>query len=115
MASTMRDPLRGEVWLVDLGQPIGHEAGAARPALVVSDDPANMHGLVVMCPITRSRRGYPTHVEIERGSSGLDVTSYIQTEQIRTVSTARLTRRLGMADLAALSSVERALRFLLRL
>jgi mRNA interferase MazF len=101
--------------LVDLGQPIGHEAGAARPGLVVSDDPANTHGLVVMCPITRARRGYPTHVEIERSGSGLEVTSYVQTEHIRTVSTWRLTHRLGTVDLAALSSVERSLRFLLRL
>ncbi|HZE65719.1 MAG TPA: type II toxin-antitoxin system PemK/MazF family toxin [Sporichthyaceae bacterium] len=111
----MRDPLRGEVWMVDLGQPIGHEAGATRPALVVSDDPANAHGLAVMCPITRTRRGYPTQVEIEQGSSGLDTTSYVQTEQIRTVSTKRLTHRLGMIDSSELSSVERSLRFLLRL
>jgi len=101
--------------MVDLGQPIGHEAGATRPALVVSDDPANAHGLAVMCPITRTRRGYPTHVEIEQGSSGLDATSYVQTEQIRTVSTTRLTRRLGIIDSSELTSVERSLRFLLRL
>ncbi len=111
----MRDPLRGEIWLVDLGDPIGHEAGAARPGLVVSDDPANAHGLVVMCPITRTRRGYPTHVEVESGRSGLDSTSYIQTEQIRTVSTNRLTHHVGSLDAPALASVERALRYLLRL
>ena len=111
----MRDPLRGEVWLVDLGEPIGDELGASRPALIVSDDPFNAHGLVVMCPITRTRRGYPTHVEIESGNAGLDTTSYVQTEQIRTVSTRRLTRRLGMIDVVALNSVERSLRFLLRL
>lgn len=111
----MRDPLRGEIWLVDFGEPIGHEAGAARPGLVVSDDPANVHGLVVLCPVTRTRRAYPTHVELEPGSSGLPSTSYAQVEQVRTVSTRRLTRRLGAADVAAMSQVERSLRFLLRL
>jgi mRNA interferase MazF len=111
----MPDPLRGEIWAVDLGDPIGHEAGTSRPALVVSDDPANAHGLAVVCPITRTRRAYPTHVELETGRSGLADTSYVQTERIRTISTARLTRRLGSADVVAMGAVERSLRFLLRL
>lgn len=111
----MPDPLRGDVWLVDLGDPIGHEAAARRPALVVSDDPANVHGLAVVCPITRTRRGYPTHVELEVDPSGLGATSYIQAEQIRTISTARLVRRLGDVDVTTMHAVERCLRFLLRL
>lgn len=113
--SNVSDPLRGDVWLVDLGDPIGDEAAARRPALVVSDDPANVHGLAVVCPITASRRGYPTHVELERGRSGLDGTSYVQTEQIRTISTARFVQRFGDADPTAMVAVERCLRFLLRL
>lgn len=111
----MADPLRGEVWLIDLGEPIGHEAGDSRPGLVISDDPANAHGLAVICPITRSRLGYPTHVEIEPGRSGLDETSYVQTEQIRTVSTRRLTRKLGTMDIVPMAAAEHALRMLLRL
>lgn len=111
----MRDPLRGEIWIVDFGEPIGHEAGSARPGLVMSDDPANVHGLVVLCPVTRTRRAYPTHIELEPGGSGLQATSYVQAEQVRTVSTQRLSRRLGTADPAALAQVERSLRFLLRL
>lgn len=108
-------PLRHEVWLVDLGDPIGREAAYHRPALVVSDDPANRYGLVTLCPITRSRRGYPTRVEVPPGSSGLDETSYVQAEQPRTLSTARLVHRLGRADIAVMSEVDRVLRLLLRL
>lgn len=111
----MSDPRRGEVWLVDLGEPIGHEAGAIRPAAVASDDRANTHGLVVVCPITRTRRGYPTHVETAPEHSGLDEVSYVQTEQIRTVSTRRLVHRTGVLDLAEQTQVDRCLRFLLRL
>lgn len=116
MAAPMAEaPRRGELWLVDLGDPIGHEAASHRPALVVSDDPANRHGLVTLCPITRSKRGYPTRVEIVPGASGLDETSYVQGEQPRTLSTARLVHRLGRADITVLSEVGRVLRLLLRL
>lgn len=111
----MTDPTRGTIWLSDLGEPMGPEAGSARPALVVSDDRANGHGLVVICPITRTRLSYPTHIEVERGRSGLAATSYVQAEQVRTVSTLRLLHRLGEVDTVTMLQLERALRFLLRL
>jgi mRNA interferase MazF len=111
----MTDPRRAEVWLVDFGNPIGHEASRIRPAMAVSDDAANATGLVSVCPVTRTRRGYPTHVELEPGTTGLDVISYVQTEQIRTVSTHRLVHRLGTADVVAMRAVEHRLRLLLRL
>lgn len=108
-------PRYGEVWLLDLGDPIGHEAAFWRPALVVSDDRANRHGLVTVCPIGRTQRDYPTRIEIEPGRSGLDEISCVQAEQIRTVSTARLVRCLGVADLPVTHAVARVLRMLLRL
>ncbi|MGQ0623290.1 MAG: type II toxin-antitoxin system PemK/MazF family toxin [Sporichthyaceae bacterium] len=111
----MPDPRRGEIYLIDLGEPLGHEAGFARPALVVSDDRANQRGLVIACPLTRSRRGYPTHIEIEPAASGLDEVSYVQTEQIRTLSTARLITLVGRIEPDAMWQVQRAMRMLLRL
>lgn len=109
------DARRGEVWLVGLGLPVGHEAAHRRPALVVSDDQANRHGLVVVCPIGTARRDYPSRVELEPGESGRDHTSYVQCEQLRTVSAQRLTRRLGSAGISVMAEVERVLRLLLRL
>lgn len=64
-------PLRGEVWAVDLGTSIGHEAAFTRPALIVSADRFNVHGLVVLCPIGRAHRPYPTRVHVDVGLSGL--------------------------------------------
>lgn len=112
----MAEPiLRGEIWLVDLGDPIGREAAWRRPALVVSDDPANRHGLAVVCPIGSARRDYPTRVEVDPGRSGLDETSYVRCEQVRTISSARLVHRLGSVDFMAMTEVERVLRLILRL
>ena len=62
---------RGDAVDVDFGEPEGHEAGWERPALVVSDEQLADVGLLVVCPITTTRRGYPSHVEIDAGPSGL--------------------------------------------
>lgn len=115
MGTVGEHPRRGELWIVDLGDPIGHEAAFRRPALVVSDDPANRHGLVVVCPLGSVQRSYPTRIELEPGRSGLDDPNYVQCEQIRTVSADRLTHRLGTVDIAAMHKIERVLRLLLRL
>jgi mRNA interferase MazF len=89
------------VWLVDFGESIGHEQGYRRPAVVLSADRLNASraGLVIVVPITTSRRDLPSHVEIEPGGSGLTQTSYAKVEDLKSVSTARLVRRLGTAPL----------------
>lgn len=106
---------RGEFWQVDLGVPVGHEAGFHRPALVVSDDRFNSHGLVTVCPVGRARRDYPTRIEVEPGRSGLPETSYVQVEQLWTISADRLARLSGSADVVVMSRVDQILRYLLRL
>jgi mRNA interferase MazF len=103
-------PLRGDVILVDLGEPVGHEAGLSRPALVVSQDRLAQVGLITVLPVTRTRLGWPSHVEVEPPDSGLRETSYVQTEQIRTISTARVTRVVSRLPAAALSVIDGLLR-----
>ena len=103
-------PLRGDVIVVDLGEPIGHEAGLSRPALVVSHDRLAQIGLITVLPVTRTRHGWPSHVEIEPADSGLRETSYVQTEQVRTISTARVTRVVSRLPLAAVTTVDGLLR-----
>lgn len=108
---------RGEVWLVDFGGPIGHEQGYQRPAVVISADQLNRsHAeLIIVLPITTTRRGLPSHIEIEPGDSGLSHTSYAKTEDIKSVSTRRLIRRLGTVPADRLNRAEHALRLLLGL
>jgi mRNA interferase MazF len=45
---------RGEVWLVDFGNPIGREQAGRRPAVVVSADRLNesLAGVVIVVPCT---------------------------------------------------------------
>lgn len=110
-------PLRGEVWLIDFGDPVGREQAGRRPAVVVSADALNESpaGVVIVVPTTTVRRGLPSHVEIERGTSGLDDVSYARCEDIKAISGQRLVSRLGSIEQEGLSQIERVLGFLLDL
>ena len=102
---------------MDLGQPIGHEPAFRRPAVVVSVDILNNSPgqLVMVVPVTSAAYGLRSHVELEPGSSGLDHTSYARCDQLRAVSTARVSTRLGMVAPDQMSAIDRALRFVLDL
>lgn len=108
---------RGDVWLVDLGDPIGREQSGTRPAVVVSADPLNEGpaGVVVVVPCTTTRRGLPLHVEVEPGRSGLDQTSYARCEDVRSVSERRLVHRLGEIEVEVGEEIRRVLRLVLDL
>ncbi len=108
---------RGEVYHVDLGQPVGHEPAFRRPAVVVSVDILNNGpgGLVVIVPITTASYGLRSHVELERASSGLDHTSYARCDQLRAVSVQRLSSRQGMVSPDQMQAIDQALRFVLDL
>jgi mRNA interferase MazF len=103
---------RGDIYLCDFGNPMGHEQGFRRPALIVSHDELTRYGLPVVLPVTRTKRGYPTHVELD---GVLPVTSYVQCEQIRTVSSERMIRPLGSINEVALMHIEEILRRILML
>jgi mRNA interferase MazF len=108
---------RGEVYYVDLGQPVGHEPAFRRPAVVVSVDVLNNGpgGLVVVVPITTARYGLRSHVELEPEGSGLDHTSYARCDQLRVVSVERLPSRQGMIGPDQMGAIDQALRFVLDL
>ena len=103
---------RGDIYLCDFGTPIGHEPGFRRPAVVVSHNELNRHGVPVVLPVTRTRRGYPTHVQLD---GVLPVVSYVQCELIRAVSVDRLIRPVASLDNADLAKIEAVLRRILNL
>ena len=62
----MADPIRGEVWLADLGPTRGHEQSGRRPILIFSVDVFNAGpaGLVVVLPLTSTIRNVPAHTSL---------------------------------------------------
>jgi mRNA interferase MazF len=71
---------------------------------------------VILCPLTTSRRGLSLHAEIERRSeNGLDESSYVQCERVRSVNRRRLVHRLGTIDARTAAAVGQVIRTLLDL
>ena len=108
---------RGEVWLVDFGEPIGREQAGRRPAVILSADGLNHGpaGIVIVVPCITARRDLPSHVELDPALTGLAAISYAKCEDVRSISTERLVTRVGAAGPQAIFAIERAVRFLLEL
>jgi mRNA interferase MazF len=112
------NPLRGEVWIVDLDPIRGHEQAHARPCLVVSHDHFNQTAahLAVVIPITSQYHKISWFVPVVPGEGGLKKTSYIACNHVRTVSLERFgAKALGAIGLSTMLAVEARLRVLLDL
>jgi mRNA interferase MazF len=108
---------RGEVRWIELGRARGSEAAQRRPALIVSNDQANItaarlgRGVLTVLPITSNvARVYPFQVLIPAGTAGLDRDSKAQAEQIRSVAFERVGELLGEVPASIMESVDAALR-----
>ena len=111
------NPARGEIWEVDLNPTVGREQSGRRPVLIVSDNALNSssRGLVVVIPVTGTVRGLPTHILVSPPEGGLSKPSVMMTEQVRSISKDRLSRRYGVVTQATMDQVDQILRIVLGL
>jgi mRNA interferase MazF len=72
-------------------------------------------GLIGIVPITSARYGLRSHVELEKGPSGLSYESFARCDQIRMLSIQRLKSQRGHVPIQAMDEIDRALRFILGL
>jgi len=88
--------LRGEVRWADLDPGRGHEQAGLRPVLVLSHDVFNdRSGTVIAVALTSQpqRAGYPLSLELT--TRGLPKRSWVKIGQVRTLSIARLGKRIA--------------------
>jgi len=97
---------RGEVWLVKLDPTVGGEISKTRPCLIVSPDDLSHLSVHVIAPMTSGSHTtrYRPSVRFQ-GRDGL-----ILADQLRTISRARMVRRLGQVAPETLANVLQALR-----
>ena len=97
---------RGEVHLVNLDPTAGSEMRKTRPCLIVSPDELNRHlRTAIVAPMTTGGRAYPWRVpcRFQRRSG------YVAVDQVRTVDTGRLARRVGRLETDTVTAVLGAL------
>lgn len=98
---------RGEVYLVALDPTLGSEIKKTRPCVVISPDEIN-HRIrtLIVAPMTSKGRRYPTRVPCRfQDTQGLVVL-----DQIRTVDSERLVKKLGVLDAETMKAVLETLR-----
>ena len=108
---------RGEIWQVDFTPTQGSEANKQRPAVIVSNDRANAtatrlrRGVVTVVPVTSNTAAiYPFQVFLSAtDTSGLSADSKAQAEQIRSIATERMKRRLGHLSPTEMTALDKAL------
>lgn len=119
MARRMR---RGEIRLVDLARGRGAKAGKLRPAVIVSNDAANItaarlgRGVVTVVPVTSNvSRVYPFQVLLDASQTGLGTDSKAQAEQVLSVEVARVGSRVARMPASLMADIDEALRLHLSL
>jgi mRNA interferase MazF len=109
-------PISGDVVLLDLGVPQGHEAGFPRPAVIVTANDILAEGtsIVQVVPLTSTLRSYKAEVPIAASrSNGLDVDSAAQCQHIRSVSSARLGEPIGSVSPVELRQIRETIALLI--
>jgi mRNA interferase MazF len=114
--------LRGEIRLTNLDPVRGSEADKQRPAVIVSNDRANLtahrlgRGVITVVPVTSSiTRILPFQAFLPAARSGLGTDSKAQAEQVRSVAVERLGPVLGRVPAEIMAELDEAQRLHLQL
>lgn len=95
---------RGDVWQLDLGGRAGR-----RPAVVLTRQAVIAHlNKLTVAEITSVGKGYPTEVAIGE-QANLSKPSFVQLDNVQTVSKARFVKYLGVLDAQTMSAIGRRL------
>jgi mRNA interferase MazF len=113
---------RGEIHVVNLDPAKNGEANKRRPAVIVSNDGANVaaertgQGVITIVPVTsNTSRVYPFQVLLPANLTGLEHDSKAQAEQVRSISVERLGYSIGEVPQDLMAELDEALRLHLAL
>ena len=103
---------RGELYYADLGKGMGSEQEGYRPVVIIQNNMGNKYSpTVIVAPVTtnhEARAKFPTHCYIG-SESGLDTSSVILLEQLRTIDKKRLGHFVGRLNRKYLQQLNHAL------
>ena len=91
---------RGDIWEADLGARAGQ-----RPVVILTRSAVIPHlNKVTVAEITTQGKGYPTEVDIDQ-QANLPRPSFVQLDNLQTISKMRLMRYIGTLDEATMSII----------
>lgn len=103
---------RGDLYYADLSPVIGSEQGGTRPVLIIQNNVGNKYSPTIIAAAVTSqmtKAKLPTHIEISKGTFGLNKDSVVLLEQIRTLDKRRLKEKIGELDATTILNVDKAI------
>lgn len=104
---------RGDLYLADLGSPVGSRQGGVRPVVVLQNDVGNYHSpTVTVAPLTSKvgkKKHQPTHYYLRR-AKGLQRESIVLAEQLGTFDKQCLIRYLGRVTSGQMRGIDNAVK-----
>ena len=98
-----------DIWLADLREPIGSEAGFVRPVIIVQADGINVSRLstYLAVPVTGllGRSSVPWNLVLSANTAGLGKKSIAQTNLTLTVDDTQLIERMGSISASQLGQL----------
>jgi len=92
-----------EVFLLELDPTKGHEIQKTRPCLIISPNEMNHNiSTIIIAPMTTKSHDYPTRIKVSFNNK----IGWIVLDQIRTVDTTRLIKKLGKIELVTIDQVK---------
>jgi mRNA interferase MazF len=108
---------QGDVYWVDLGDPIGSAPGFLHPHVVIQNDEFNRSKIstVVVCALTSNlkRASAPGNVLLEPGEANLPKQSVVNISQVFTIDKHQLGEKIGSLSLRRVRQVLDGLHLLL--
>jgi len=110
---------RGDVWWVDLPEPIASEPGFRRPVVILQSNDFNRSHIntVVAATITSNTRlaKAPGNVALSSKSVGLNRESVVNVSQLVTLDRSFLTKKVGRLSSSKMLDVDQGVRLVLAL
>lgn len=107
---------QGDVYWVDLGDPIGSSPGYRHPHVVIQNNLFNQSRIntVVVCALTSNlrRAGAPGNVLLAAGEAGLTKQSVVVVSQLFTVDKSQLDEYIGTLSVKRVQQVLAGVRLL---
>ena len=100
---------QGEIYWVELGEPVGSEPGYRHPHVVVQNNVFNQSRIntVVVCALTSNlkRAEVPGNVLLDAGEANLPKQSVVNVSQIFTVDKSQLDEYIGAVSSARIRQI----------
>ena len=96
-----------EIWMADLEPVKGREQGGRRPVVIISGNTMNEHyGVRIICPLSYQVKNFTGCVLLKKDKlNRLSKDSEVLTFQLRTISTGRLIKKIGVISPEQLKNI----------